>query len=122
MNLDFRASRQLADHPDGCEYRLGADAQLMVAPFAQEQLARVELASCGEPGERGQHVASRFYAFGYRRPIVGRDSQARQCEKGRRAWPKAVVAAFIEVEKFHLVLIGERTVCRNFSNLRSFSR
>ena len=82
----------------------------------------MELALHGESGERGQHVAGGFHAPGYLRPIVGRDSQAGQCEKGRGARSKAIVAAFIEVQKFHLVLIGGRTVCRNFSNLRTLSR
>ncbi len=66
--------------------------------------------------------AGGFHAPGYLRPIVGRDSQAGQCEKGRGARSKAIVAAFIEVQKFHLILIGGRNVCRNFSNLRTLSR
>ena len=82
----------------------------------------MELALHGESGERGQHVAGGIHAPGYLWPIVGRYSQAGQCEKGRGARPKAIVAALIEVQKFHLVLIGGLTVYRNFSNLRTFPR
>ena len=54
----------------------------MISTFAKQELASMKLALYGESGERGQHATIGFHALGYFRPIVGRDSQAGQCEKG----------------------------------------
>jgi len=82
----------------------------------------MEFALNRETRKPGQYDAGLSHALGYRRPIIGRHPKAGQSEKGRAAWPVAIIAAFVEVEKFHHRVIVARHFSYNLSNLRCFSR
>ncbi len=82
----------------------------------------MEFALNREIRKLGQRDAGLRHALGHRRPIIGRHPKAGQSEKGRAAWSVAIIAAFVEVEKFHHRVIGACLFPYNLSNLRCFSR